>query len=196
MRVLFIGDVVGSPGRKGLRETMPSLREAHAPDLIVVNGENSAGGMGITERTANDLFDAGTGVITTGNHVYRHRDAYDFLEREQRVVRPGQLPGGEPRPRPHRGRGRRHAGRGDQSQRRRRPQGRALPLRHRRRHPRPDRGRRGDRRLPRRGDQREGGDGLAPRRAGRGGARHPHPRADRRRPGAAARAPRSSPTSG
>lgn len=96
MRVLFIGDVVGSPGRKGLRETMPALREEHAPDLIVVNGENSAGGMGITERTANDLFDAGTGVITTGNHVYRHRDAYDFLEREQRVVRPANYPQGNP----------------------------------------------------------------------------------------------------
>ncbi len=96
MRVLFIGDVVGSPGRKGLRETMPSLREAHAPDLIVVNGENSAGGMGITERTANDIFDTGTGVITTGNHVYRHRDAYDFLEREQRVVRPANYPQGNP----------------------------------------------------------------------------------------------------
>ena len=96
MRVLFIGDVVGSPGRKGLRETMPSLREAHEPDLIVVNGENSAGGMGITERTANDIFDTGTGVITTGNHVYRHRDAYDFLEREQRVVRPANYPQGNP----------------------------------------------------------------------------------------------------
>jgi metallophosphoesterase (TIGR00282 family) len=96
MRVLFIGDVVGSPGRKGLRETMPALREQHEPDLIVVNGENSAGGMGITERTANDLFDAGTGVITTGNHVYRHRDAYDFLEREQRVVRPANYPQGNP----------------------------------------------------------------------------------------------------
>lgn len=96
MRVLFIGDVVGSPGRKGLRETMPSLREAHSPDLIIVNGENSAGGMGITERTANDLFDAGTGVITTGNHVYRHREAYDFLEREQRVVRPANYPQANP----------------------------------------------------------------------------------------------------
>ncbi len=92
MRVLFIGDVVGSPGRRGLRETMPSLRERHQPDLIVVNGENSAGGMGITERTANDLFGAGTGVITTGNHVYRHREAYDFLERERLVIRPANYP--------------------------------------------------------------------------------------------------------
>ena len=96
MRVLFIGDVVGSPGRKGLREAMPALREQHAPDLIVVNGENTAGGVGITERTANDLFGLGTGVITTGNHVYRHREAYDFLERERLVLRPANYPQGNP----------------------------------------------------------------------------------------------------
>src|SRR5882672_4910790 len=92
MRVLFIGDVVGSPGRRGLRETMPALREQHSPDLIIVNGENTAGGVGITERTANDLFGIGTGVITTGNHVYRHREAYDFLERERLVLRPANYP--------------------------------------------------------------------------------------------------------
>ncbi len=96
MRVLFIGDVVGGPGRRGLRETMPALREQHAPDLIVVNGENTAGGVGITERTANDLFGMGTGVITSGNHVYRHREAYDFLERERLVVRPANYPAGNP----------------------------------------------------------------------------------------------------
>jgi metallophosphoesterase (TIGR00282 family) len=96
MRVLFIGDVVGGPGRRGLRETMPLLRETHQPDLVVVNGENSAGGIGITERTANDLFGAGTGVITSGNHVYRHRDAYDFLDREERVVRPANYPQANP----------------------------------------------------------------------------------------------------
>jgi metallophosphoesterase (TIGR00282 family) len=75
---------------------MPTLRERWQPDLVVVNGENSAGGMGITERTANDLFAAGAGVITTGNHVYRHRDAYDFLDREQRVVRPANYPHANP----------------------------------------------------------------------------------------------------
>jgi 2',3'-cyclic-nucleotide 2'-phosphodiesterase len=96
MRLLFIGDVVGGPGRRGLRETMPSLRELHQPDLIVVNGENSAGGMGITERTANDIFDTGAGVITTGNHVYRHRDAYPYLERAPRVIRPANYPTGNP----------------------------------------------------------------------------------------------------
>ena len=96
MRLLFIGDVVGGPGRRGLRETMPSLREEYAPDLIVVNGENSAGGMGITERTANDIFDTGAGVITTGNHVYRHRDAYPYLERSDRVIRPANYPSANP----------------------------------------------------------------------------------------------------
>jgi 2',3'-cyclic-nucleotide 2'-phosphodiesterase len=88
MKVLFIGDVVGSPGRQGLREAMPALRERHAPDLVIVNGENSAGGVGITPRTARDLFDSGADVITTGNHVYRHREAYEFLESEERVVGP------------------------------------------------------------------------------------------------------------
>jgi 2',3'-cyclic-nucleotide 2'-phosphodiesterase len=96
MRVLHIGDVVGSPGRQGLRETMPQLRERYAPDLVIVNGENSAGGMGITERTANDLFGAGTDVITTGNHVYRHREAYEFLEGSDRVIRPANYPQGNP----------------------------------------------------------------------------------------------------
>src|SRR6187549_423604 len=92
MRVLFIGDVVGGPGRRGLAAAMPGLRERHRPDLIVVNGENSAGGMGITEKTARAIFDLGADVITTGNHVYRHREAYDFLDREQRVVRPPTTP--------------------------------------------------------------------------------------------------------
>src|ERR1700749_582296 len=96
MRLLFIGDVVGGPGRRGLRETMPALRERHQPDLIVVNGENSAGGMGITERTANDIFDTGAGVITTGNHVYPHRPPSPSLDREPRVIRPANYPSGNP----------------------------------------------------------------------------------------------------
>jgi 2',3'-cyclic-nucleotide 2'-phosphodiesterase len=96
MRVLFLGDVVGSPGRRAVRDTMPSLRERYAPDLVVINGENSAGGMGITERTANDLFAAGADVITTGNHVYRHREAYEFLDRAERVIRPANYPSGNP----------------------------------------------------------------------------------------------------
>ncbi|MGH2982251.1 MAG: TIGR00282 family metallophosphoesterase [Solirubrobacterales bacterium] len=96
MRVLFIGDVVGSPGRRGLEKTMPELRERHAPDLVIVNGENSAGGLGITEGTGEELFSAGADVITTGNHVYRHREAYGYLDQAERVVRPANYPMGNP----------------------------------------------------------------------------------------------------
>jgi 2',3'-cyclic-nucleotide 2'-phosphodiesterase len=96
VRVLFIGDVVGSPGRQGLERTMPKLRELHAPDLVVVNGENSAGGLGITEGTAEELFAAGADAITTGNHVYRHREAYEFLDRAERVIRPANYPHANP----------------------------------------------------------------------------------------------------
>jgi metallophosphoesterase (TIGR00282 family) len=92
MRLLFIGDVVGKPGRRGLAATMPELRERYAPDLVIANGENSAGGLGITERTANDMFAAGVDLITNGNHVYKHREAYAFLDRDERVVRPANYP--------------------------------------------------------------------------------------------------------
>src|SRR5947208_2188213 len=96
MRVLFIGDVVGRPGRAGLAAVMPELRQHHSPDLVIANGENSAGGLGITEKTANEMFDIGIDVITTGNHVYRHREAYEFLDRSDRVVRPANYPAGNP----------------------------------------------------------------------------------------------------
>lgn len=96
MRVLFIGDVVGGPGRRGLKAAMPELRERHSPDLVIVNGENSAGGIGITEKTGRALFDAGVDVITSGNHVYRHREAYDYLDRAERVIRPANYPHANP----------------------------------------------------------------------------------------------------
>lgn len=96
MRVLFIGDVVGGPGRRGLAAAMPGLREAHQPDLVIANGENSAGGMGITEKTAKAIFDAGADVITSGNHVYRHREAYRFLDESERVIRPANYPHANP----------------------------------------------------------------------------------------------------
>jgi metallophosphoesterase (TIGR00282 family) len=96
VRVLFIGDIVGGPGRRGLAEAMPRLRERHSPDLIIANGENAAGGVGITERTAEDIFSTGVDLITTGNHVYRHRDAYGFLDECDRIVRPANYPKGNP----------------------------------------------------------------------------------------------------
>lgn len=88
MKLLFIGDVVGSPGRRGLASVMPALREAHAPDLIVVNGENSAGGLGVTEKTAGEIFASGADVITLGNHTYRQRESWEYLDRATNVIRP------------------------------------------------------------------------------------------------------------
>lgn len=96
MRILFIGDVVGGSGRRGLAKTMPSLRERLQPDLVIVNGENSAGGMGITVKTAGQIFNAGADVITTGNHVYRHREVYSFLDDNDRIVRPANYPHANP----------------------------------------------------------------------------------------------------
>lgn len=96
MRLLFVGDVVGGIGRRTVAGLLPKLKDRHAPDFVVVNGENSAGGVGITERTAQDLFDAGVDAITLGNHAYRHREAYGFLDRDERVVRPANYPKGNP----------------------------------------------------------------------------------------------------
>jgi metallophosphoesterase (TIGR00282 family) len=94
--LLFVADVVGKPGRAGLARALPELRERHAPDLLIVNGENSAGGLGITERTGNDLLGLGFDVITLGNHAYRRREAYDYLDSEERVVRPANFQAGSP----------------------------------------------------------------------------------------------------
>jgi hypothetical protein len=91
MRLLFIGDVVGRPGRETLAAAMPGLRAERMPDLVVVNGENVAGGVGITKETAEELFAAGADVITLGNHTYRHRDVYPYLDSEQRIIRPANF---------------------------------------------------------------------------------------------------------
>jgi 2',3'-cyclic-nucleotide 2'-phosphodiesterase len=96
MRVLFIGDIVGKPGRAGLTQAMPGLRERYSPDLVIANGENTAGGVGISKKTATELLDLGVDVVTTGNHVYRHRDVYPFLDETDRVIRPANYPLGNP----------------------------------------------------------------------------------------------------
>jgi len=87
-RLLFIGDIVGEPGRAAVNTTLPTLLERYAPSFVIANGENVAGGLGITKRTALKLLDAGIDVLTTGNHVYRHRDIYPFLDESDRIVRP------------------------------------------------------------------------------------------------------------
>jgi len=88
MNLLFIGDVVGSTGRQALAAALPGLREQFHPDLIVVNGENAAGGVGITEKVASELFATGADVITLGNHAFRRREVWDYLDSTDRVIRP------------------------------------------------------------------------------------------------------------
>jgi 2',3'-cyclic-nucleotide 2'-phosphodiesterase len=96
VKLLFVGDVVGGIGRRTLAALLPGIRDAHQPDFVIVNGENSAGGVGITEKTARDLFEMGADAITLGNHAYRHREVYEYLDREERVVRPANYPKGSP----------------------------------------------------------------------------------------------------
>ena len=91
MKLLFVGDVVGGVGRRTLRAVLPELRERLAPDFVVVNGENAAGGVGITRRTADELFEIGADVITLGNHTYRHRDVWSYLDEHDEIVRPANF---------------------------------------------------------------------------------------------------------
>lgn len=96
MRLLFIGDIVGSAGRHALEALLPGLRERLKPDWVVANGENAAGGKGITEKVARAIYAAGVDVITLGNHTYKHREAYSYLDTEERIVRPANYPKGNP----------------------------------------------------------------------------------------------------
>lgn len=96
MRILFLGDVVGRSGRVGVLETLPKLRERYRADFVVVNGENSAGGFGITEAILTELLDAGADVVTTGNHIWDQREALVFIERHDRLLRPINYPPGTP----------------------------------------------------------------------------------------------------
>jgi metallophosphoesterase (TIGR00282 family) len=96
MRILFLGDVVGRSGRTALNEHLPGLRERYELDFVVVNGENAAGGFGITEPILTELLDAGADVVTTGNHVFDQREALVFIERHDRLLRPVNYPPGTP----------------------------------------------------------------------------------------------------
>jgi len=96
MKLLFIGDVVGEPGRRAVKQLLPRLRQQHAIDFVVANGENSAGGNGITPGTAGELFAAGVDVITSGDHLWDQKEVVGLLEHEPRFVRPFNYPPGTP----------------------------------------------------------------------------------------------------
>ena len=104
MRILFIGDIFGRPGRTIVHERLPELQKEHGVDLTIANGENSAGGFGITPQIAEELFELGIDVITTGNHVWDKREIIDYMNSAngnetslaRRVLRPANYPAGTP----------------------------------------------------------------------------------------------------
>ncbi len=96
LRILFIGDIVGAVGRKALKEELPKLISEHRPDVIIANGENVAAGKGITKVLANELFGMGIHLLTMGNHTWDQKDIFDFIDDEQRIVRPANFPEGVP----------------------------------------------------------------------------------------------------
>jgi 2',3'-cyclic-nucleotide 2'-phosphodiesterase len=96
VRVLFIGDVVGRPGRRGLTAILPGLRKELDVDVVIANGENAANGRGLTLRTAKEMFNAGVDVISSGNHIWDQREIIEELDGERPILRPANYPSGSP----------------------------------------------------------------------------------------------------
>lgn len=96
MRIMLVGDVVGRPGRKAFQEHTPLLRREKHIDVVVVNGENSAGGKGITQKALNDLYHGGADIVTSGNHIWDKKDVLEFIDREPFLIRPANYPEGAP----------------------------------------------------------------------------------------------------
>ena len=96
MRILFVGDIVGKPGRRAAKTLLPGLKDEFSPDFTIANGENAAGGMGITKETAHEIFKAGVDAITLGNHVWAKKEVYAYLDEDARIVRPANYPAGVP----------------------------------------------------------------------------------------------------
>jgi len=96
VKVLFIADIVGQPGRQAVKELIPKLRRQHGINLVVANGENSAGGSGITVNTAQEIFSSGVDIMTSGDHLWDQKEVVDLLANERRFVRPLNYPPGTP----------------------------------------------------------------------------------------------------
>lgn len=96
MKAFFVGDIVGKSGRVALKAHLSAVVSSHGVDIVIVNGENSAAGFGITEKVGNELFSIGAHVITSGNHIWDKKEALRYLDSEQRVIRPLNYPPGVP----------------------------------------------------------------------------------------------------
>jgi len=96
VKLLFIGDIIGKPGREALSRELHRIIDRHRVDLVIANGENAAGGFGLTAETAQELFKCGVQVLTSGNHIWDKKDALEYIKREERIVRPANYPEGTP----------------------------------------------------------------------------------------------------
>src|ERR1700720_639530 len=96
LKILFLGDIVGEPGRDAVIRRLPELKEKHGVDFAIVNGENAAGGRGITGKITIELLRAGVSVVTTGDHIWDQKDVFGFLDLEPRLLRPVNYPPGAP----------------------------------------------------------------------------------------------------
>ncbi len=96
MLVLAIGDIIGRPGRRAVKELLPGLKQKYGIDLVIANAENTAGGLGLTEATADELFGAGVDVLTSGNHIWAQKEILPYLEGEMPILRPLNYPPGVP----------------------------------------------------------------------------------------------------
>ena len=96
MKILFIADIVGQPGRRAVKELVPKLRQEHTINLVIANGENAAGGSGITPKTAAEIFDSGVDIMTSGDHLWDQKEVSELLVNERRFVRPLNYPAGTP----------------------------------------------------------------------------------------------------
>lgn len=96
MKILFIGDIVGSPGRQAIKELLPELKKEYRLAFTIANAENAAGGSGITPALAQELFDAGTDVLTSGDHIWKKKEIFEIIDKEARILRPVNFPLGVP----------------------------------------------------------------------------------------------------
>ncbi len=96
MKILFLGDIVGKEGRNTVENFLPSLVETYSPDFIIANAENAAAGIGITPDIADSLLNLGIDLITLGNHTFAKKEAYEYLNKESRIIRPANYPAGVP----------------------------------------------------------------------------------------------------
>lgn len=96
MNILFIGDIVGSPGREAVKRLLPGLKKEYQLDFVIANSENAAGGSGITPAVAEELFSLGINVFTSGDHIWKKREIFEIIHQEERILRPANFPAGAP----------------------------------------------------------------------------------------------------